>query len=138
MTGQSDILGAHVRLLSLSLKEDSRGSLLPLEFSELPFVPQRAFVTRVCAAGVTRGGHAHKRCRQILICLSGAIDVELIHAGRTASVRLETPEQALLIEPPVLSRQNLAQANGQLLALMSEPYEPDDYLEAEETAPAVS
>lgn len=53
-------------------------------------------------------------------------------------MRLETPEQALLIEPPVWSRQNFAQANGLLLALMSEPYDPDDYLEAEETAPAVS
>lgn len=138
MIEQSDILGTRVRLLSFSLRKDSRGSLLPLEFSELPFPPRRAIVNRVSEAGVTRGGHSHKRCRQILICLAGTIDVELFHAGNKAVVRLETPDQALLIEPLVWSRQTFVEADAQLLALMSEPYEPDDYLEADAAAPAVS
>jgi hypothetical protein len=83
-----------------------------------------------------RGGHAHKRCRQVLICLDGAIEIELSHTGRRASVRLDARDQGLLIEPPVWSRQTFIDADAQLLALMSEPYDPDDYLERENAAPA--
>lgn len=130
------ILGPHVRLLCLPREMDQRGTLLPLEFSELPFVPKRAFVTRVSEAGVQRGGHAHKRCRQILVCLAGVIEIEVTHAGETASVRLET-DQALLIEPRVWSRQTFAGADARLLALVSEPYDPADYLEEESVARTV-
>jgi dTDP-4-dehydrorhamnose 3,5-epimerase-like enzyme len=125
-----------VCLLRLPARQDARGTLLLLEFSELPFVPQRAFVTRVGEAGVQRGGHAHKRCRQILICLAGVIEVEVAQAGKTASVHLET-DQALLIEPPVWSRQAFVGPDAQLLVLTSEPYDPDDYLEQQTPAPAV-
>lgn len=134
---RTDILGSDVYLLHLSSRQDLRGSLLPLEFAELPFVPKRAFVSRVSEAGAQRGGHAHKRCRQILICLAGAIDVEVARDGEKASVRLEA-DQALLIEPRVWSRQTFMGADAQLLALVSEPYDPDDYLEEESAASAVS
>jgi len=132
-----EILGSYVRLLRLSAQKDSRGTLFPYEFSELPFMPQRAFVTRVTAAGVRRGGHAHKLCRQILVCLYGKLDVEVSRSGENALLRLDAPDQALLIEPGVWSRQIFVDADAQLLAFMSEPYDPDDYLEAEEAAPAV-
>ena len=72
-----------------------------------------------------------------MICLDGVIEVEVAYAGETALRRLDSPDRELLIEPPVWSRQTSVGAGAQLLALMSAPYDPADYLEKENAAPAV-
>jgi hypothetical protein len=123
------ILGSLVQLFSFPTSVDSRGSLLPLEFAELPFQPERAFVTRVSEAGTQRGGHAHKDCRQLLLSLAGEIDVELAHGGRTARVRLDALGRGMLIEPTVWSRLTFATADAQLLVLADRPYDPVGYID---------
>ena len=56
---------------------DDNGSLVPIEFASLPFVPQRIFyITNTPKYGV-RGCHAHLVSKQILICLQGIILVNL-------------------------------------------------------------
>jgi UDP-2-acetamido-3-amino-2,3-dideoxy-glucuronate N-acetyltransferase len=118
-----------VRRLRFPLQDDARGSLLPLDFGDLPFQPQRAFVTSVTEPRMRRGGHAHKRCRQLLISLGGAIDVEVAYRGERAVFRLEARDEGLLIEPPVWSQQTFTSASALLLVLASEPFDPAGYLD---------
>ena len=68
----------HLKLESVF---DNRGGLLPIEFNSLPFVPQRVFLTHHLDQNVTRGGHAHRKCHQILIPVVGMFEVKLIGLG---------------------------------------------------------
>ena len=122
------LLGGQAKLFRLPEHVDPRGSLRPLEFGGQPFRPERLFVVRDVPTGTSRGGHAHATCRQLLIALAGEIMVELRHAQEEAKVLLSAGERALLIEPPVWSRQTYVGPGAILLVLASEPYDEDSYL----------
>jgi hypothetical protein len=121
---------AHV--LRVPARQDPRGNLYPVEFSDLPFRPQRAFVVHAAEAGIRRGGHAHKRCQQLMMSLVGAVEVELGYRGETRRLRLDEPALALFIAPMVWARQTFLTPDAQLLVFASEPYDADDYVTAED------
>lgn len=117
------------RLIPVPSRRDPRGALHPFDFDALPFVPQRAFVVEPAAAGTTRGGHAHRSARQILVRLAGVVTVELFHRGRSVTVRLDATEKALLLEPLVWARHTYETADALLLVLASEPFDPTAYID---------
>jgi hypothetical protein len=118
-----------VRRISLVRKDDARGSLLPFDFASLPFLPRRLFVVHDVPPGTVRGGHAHKRARQLLVCLFGRIDVELRDGGRTEMLILDSADSGLLIEAGVWSAQTYVAPGSMLLVLASEPYDAASYLD---------
>ena len=114
------------RRLALPAHGDARGVLLPLDFDALPFVPRRLFVVHGVAPGATRGGHAHRRARHLLVRLSGVIDVELRTPDDAARVVLDRTDDALLVEPGVWLAHRYRD-DGRLLVLGSEPHDPEAY-----------
>lgn len=56
---------------------DSRGKLIPIDFNNFPFKPKRIFIVKDVPVGTERGGHAHKNCQQVLLCIEGEIKVDL-------------------------------------------------------------
>lgn len=107
---------------------DSRGTLCALEFDRLPFVPKRAFAVSGVPAGCTRGGHAHRTCRQFLICVQGRIEVLMRCQGTEGSVILEAGRAGLLVEPGVWCQQKYLTKDSVLLVFASEPYHPLSYV----------
>jgi dTDP-4-dehydrorhamnose 3,5-epimerase-like enzyme len=128
LTEIGSLLGGQARLLRLPAQADVRGSLRPLEFSELPFIPKRLFVVDDVPAGVTRGGHAHASCRQLLLVLAGEVMIELRYKQKQANFLLSANGRAILIEPEVWSRQTYVGEGSVLLVLASEPYDDDSYV----------
>lgn len=116
------------RLVELPLHSDSRGSLVPFEFDDLPFHPQRVFVITGAPNGATRGGHAHRSARQLLNCASGRVIVTLRTVSGGSSVVLDRQDRGLLIEPGVWSSQRFEADETVLVVLSSEPYRLDSYL----------
>lgn len=116
------------RLHPLPAFVDERGELLPLDFGQLPFVPCRAFLVRQVPLGQARGGHAHLRARQLMVCAAGEVAVELRHDGLSARVTLRPDGNALLVEPGVWARQVYG-AGAALLVLASHPFDPDGYVD---------
>ncbi len=57
--------------------EKNRGKLLPISFSDIPFVPQRIFVVTDVPPGETRGYHAHHQNQQVLVIVKGKIRIML-------------------------------------------------------------
>ncbi len=49
---------------------DERGSLVPVEFKVLDFVPKRLFYVTDAPKGCRRGGHSHKETRQIALIVN--------------------------------------------------------------------
>lgn len=120
--------GGLVRLLQISAWVDARGCLVDFDFRAMPFEPRRSFVIRDVPAGTTRGGHAHARAQQLLVCLAGTIVVELRHAGEMQQVELSDASQALLVMPGVWAQQRYSGPEAVLMVISSEPYRADAYL----------
>jgi UDP-2-acetamido-3-amino-2,3-dideoxy-glucuronate N-acetyltransferase len=119
--------GGRAKILQLRDCPDERGTLLPFEFAQLPFAPRRIFVVHSVPAGLSRGGHAHKNCEQLLVALAGEIVVELRYEGQMQQVPL-TVGRALLVGSHVWSKQTYLSADAILLVLASEPYESGSYI----------
>ena len=116
-----------VTLIPTQAFADERGELVPVEFSEYGFRAVRAF-TVTAPSGSVRGGHGHVAGRQILVRLSGEIEVEVRHAGRSGRFRLDSDQRAALIEPSVWARQTYLGESPAMLVLCDTPYRPDDYV----------
>jgi hypothetical protein len=99
--------------------EDARGSLATLDFARYGFQPTRAFLV-TAPPGSVRGGHGHRSGRQLLMRLSGEIEVEDLELNATHS--------ALVIESPVWSRQFYLGINPLMVVFCDTPYDPDDYV----------
>ena len=117
------------RLIEFPVKAESRGSLIPFNFAQLPFPPRHAFTVRGVPAGVTRGKHALRNTQQLLICLAGRLSVQLRAGGRSETVELDRPDIGLFIAENMWSAQTYLTAETIMLALASAPYDPRNYME---------
>ena len=116
-------------LIDLQRYNDDRGSLLPIEFEHLPFVPKRLFTVSGMLAETVRGEHAHHSGQQFLICLHGSIDILLRNESDEAKITLVPNGPGLLLGPNIWSRQTYRTDQSVLLVLTSEPYDTDSYLQ---------
>lgn len=120
---------AGVLLCRLVRAEDLRGSLVSGEVeSHIPFEPRRFFsVMRVPSKDV-RGAHAHRLCKQFLVCQSGSVAVVVDDGQVREEVVLEDPQLGLYVPPMVWSVQYRYTHEAILLVLASDPYDPQDYI----------
>ena len=94
-----------MRILELESFRDDRGVLTPITFDDFGFSAARAFVVRA-PQGSVRGGHGHRRVRQVLFCASGAIEVEVRHRGRAMlASTLDERHPAALLEAGIWAQQ---------------------------------
>jgi len=127
--GRTQWLSGSARLVELQRHDDERGSLLPIEFDRLPFVPQRLFTVSGMPAGTVRGGHAHRDGQQLLVCLQGRVDVWIRLRDDEARVTLLPDGPAMLIGPGVWCQQTYVCEGTVLLVVSSKPYDPGSYIE---------
>jgi dTDP-4-dehydrorhamnose 3,5-epimerase-like enzyme len=120
------LLGGAVRLVELESFRDDRGTLTPITLDELAFSVARAFVVRA-PRGAIRGGHAHRRVRQVLFRASGTIDVEVSHRGERARVILDQERPAVLLEAGVWAQQTYLDDDATLIVFADGPYEAAEY-----------
>jgi len=106
---------------------DWRGDLTPLEFSDLPFVPQRLFIVKNVEKGIKRGEHAHHKTRQFLICIRGEIKV-VTHNGIKYDETVLIEGQTALIEPYHWDWQEFLTGDDILLVVCSTPFDLNDYI----------
>jgi len=105
------------------------GALLPFELdSDLPFVPKRMFYVFDTPKDSIRGKHAHHTTEQILICLSGRIDVHCRDGKSKRIYSLESPTQGLYIPSMIWDECVYTLQNSVLLVLSSTSYDPKDYI----------
>ncbi len=124
-----------VRRIDLLAASDSRGLLTAAQYpEELPFVPVRIFIVTESPAGTDRGGHAHRKCHQVLIATAGTVVVEFDDDDGTASVTLSDASQCLHIPPLVWAKQKYATEGASLVVLASQTYDANDYVDDRETA----
>ena len=112
-------------ILELPTVTESRGSLTILQ-DALPFSIRRVFwITG--ADHQTRGGHRHRRTRQALAAVAGTVVVHLDDGVVRSEIRLERPNQCLIVEPEDWHAMDFSAA-AVLMVFASEPYDADDYI----------
>ena len=87
------------RIIELPKITDPRGNLTVAEaFTNVPFDIRRAYWVYDVPGGESRGGHAHKRLRQLVIAMSGSFTVTLDNGHEQQKYLLNHPWEGLLIE----------------------------------------
>lgn len=120
------LLDGSVRILELECFRDDRGSLTPITFDDFGFSAARAFVVHA-PHGAVRGGHAHRRVRQVLFCASGTIEIDVRHRGMHAQLTLDEGRPAVLLEAGVWAQQTYVGDDSTLIVFADGPYEASDY-----------
>ena len=105
---------------------DARGILSPIEFSHYNFHPVRSFVI-TAPSGAIRGGHCHKRARQLLMVIAGEIEIEARYWDSSVRFKLDCEHRAVLIEPLVWSRQTYYGDSPAMVVFSDTPYDASDY-----------
>jgi dTDP-4-dehydrorhamnose 3,5-epimerase-like enzyme len=112
---------------TLKTYEDDRGSLLPIEFSDIPFTPKRIFVVNNVPQNTIRGNHSHHKTQQLLICLNGEIEV-ILYDGFDEKIILLKKNERYLIESLIWDSQKFLTENSELLVICSTSYDINDYI----------
>lgn len=108
---------------------DTRGQLIALEaFKDIPFEIKRVYYMYDTADGVTRGFHAHKSLKQILVCIHGSCKVRLDNGIEKKIIPLEKPYEGLYVENSMWREMYDFSPDAVLLVLASEFYDEADYI----------
>lgn len=115
-------------LISLPTTVDDRGALSVCSVGYgLPFEPMRFFVLHETTKNVTRGGHAHRQQHQLLVCVSGEVELAWYVSHSRESIILDSPRWAFYA-PPMTWIDLLMRRGAQVLVLASGLYESEEYL----------
>lgn len=117
------------RLVELNHAVDMRGALIAGETTRhLPFQPERFFVVHQVPTSEVRGAHAHKKCQQFLVCLSGSVSAIVDDGTTREEFVLNRPTQGLYMPPMTWGTQYKYTDDAVLLVLASHAYDADDYI----------
>ena len=117
------------RIIELPKITDPRGNLTVAEaFTNVPFDIRRAYWVYDVPGGESRGGHAHKRLRQLVIAMSGSFTVTLDNGHEQQKYLLNHPWEGLLIETETWRTLDDFSSGAVCLVLASEPFEEDYYI----------
>ena len=124
------------KLITLESFWDDRGGLTALEEGkEIPFAVKRVFYVYgglgFPHTAVWRGGHAHKECWQVFICMSGTSHVKIETDDGEDQYMLTAPTKAIIIPPNTMFSYSLTK-DTICLVLCSHLYDPEDYIYPEE------
>ena len=113
---------------------DDRGSLVALEAKKtIPFDIKRVYYIFGTKNNITRGMHAHRNLKQVMLCITGSCKIMLDDGKRRESVWLNSPVRGLLIENLVWREMSNFSPDCVLLVLASELYSEEDYIRNYET-----
>jgi UDP-2-acetamido-3-amino-2,3-dideoxy-glucuronate N-acetyltransferase len=128
-SGETSCAVRGVRVLRNRTIKDLRGNLVARQLADgLPFQPQRCFLVYDVPTKELRGEHAHRRCEQLLICVSGSVNVLCDDGEHRQEFVLDSPEIGLAIGPMVWGTQYRYTKDAVLMVLASLPYDADDYI----------
>lgn len=118
-----------VTLHHLDLVKERRGSLAAVEVDRhIPFPVRRMFMVFDVPPGEVRGQHAHRRCRQFLVCARGSVTLVLDDGTTRQELVLDRPDLGVSVPPMTWGEQHKYSADALLLVFASEQYDATDYI----------
>lgn len=109
-------------------QESSRGNLLKVQTSEIPFEVKEILLIYNVPIGKVRGQHAHRSTSQILILVHGKVQVKATNRFGELNKTLEKPGDWISLPPLTWGEQIFLTNDAILQVLCSEEYQKDDYI----------
>ena len=117
------------KIIDLRKISDPRGNLTPIEGGlDIPFDVKRIYYLYDVPSGESRGAHAHKELRQLIIAANGSFTITLDDGQNKKAYTLNRPYQGLLIMPGIWRDLDDFSSGAVLLCLASEHYKAEDYI----------
>jgi dTDP-4-dehydrorhamnose 3,5-epimerase-like enzyme len=117
------------KIIEFPFFSDDRGNVRPVEFKNIPFVPQRFFTTSAHNENTVRGKHGHYECHQLLFSIRGNIQVNIKTSDFDEMVILEPNGKALYLPPKHWASQTFVKGDEILGCLASHSYDAADVYE---------
>lgn len=116
-------------IIELDKHHHEKGNITVVEnCKEVPFDVKRIYYLYDVPGGETRGGHAHKDLRQMIIAVSGSFTVTLNDGKVKRTFLLNRPYQGLLVVPGIWRELDDFSSGSVCLVLASHNYDKDDYI----------
>ena len=117
------------QLIDLPKIIDTRGNLTVVEqMRQIPFDIARVYWTYDIPGGGRRGGHAHRTCQEVVVAVSGSIDVQLYNGREWETYHLNHPYQGLYIGTSIWRTLEDFSSGAVCLVLASELFDEDEYI----------
>ena len=118
-----------IQIINFPINGDDRGSLIAVENNkEIPFKIKRIYYIFNTQKNVSRGFHAHKKLKQVAICVKGKCHMVLDDGKSRESVWLDSPEKGVFIQDLTWREMHDFSDDCVLLVLASELYNESDYI----------
>lgn len=108
---------------------DLRGDLVSLEsHKDIPFEIKRIYYIFGTKLGVSRGFHAHKNLKQMVVCLAGSCKFILDDGEKKEEVTLNSPLKGVLINEILWREMHDFSEDCILMVIANGYYDEDDYI----------
>lgn len=118
-----------VQKLNFKNLGDSRGDLVSLEsLKNIPFTIERVYYLVGTRKGESRGFHAHRELKQVLICLAGSFRMLLDDGINKSEVVLNAFNEGVVVDPMIWHEMHDFSEDCVLLVIASQHYSESDYI----------
>jgi oxalate decarboxylase/phosphoglucose isomerase-like protein (cupin superfamily) len=116
------------KIIDIPKINNAKGNIGVVENDTIPFDVKRVYYLFDVPSGAKRGGHAHKKLKQVLIAISGSFDVVLKNGKSKEIITLNRPDKGLLIENNIWRELENFSSGSVCLVLASEEFSEADYI----------
>ncbi|HYV88004.1 MAG TPA: FdtA/QdtA family cupin domain-containing protein [Candidatus Polarisedimenticolia bacterium] len=118
------------RLIALQRDASTAGDLIVMQaMADIPFAIRRVYFIHGIPEWAVRGGHAHRRCHEVVVAAEGAMTVTLeAQDGSQHRFRLAETTTGLYVPPLYWRTVSDYRPASLCLVLASEDYDPTEYL----------
>ncbi|OQM76234.1 sugar 3,4-ketoisomerase [Manganibacter manganicus] len=118
-----------LRFIDFIVQGDERGQLVALEgMHNIPFVIKRVYYIFGVSSGISRGFHAHRRLKQVVVAVSGRCRILLDDGRERVDAWLDSPDRGLVVGDMVWREMHDFSDGCVLMILASEYYDEGDYI----------
>ena len=118
-----------IKTVSFKSLGDERGSLVALEGNKsVPFDIKRVYYIFGTKEGVSRGFHAHRNLKQVVVCVTGSCRFVLDNGKQREEVVLDKSTIGLLINDLTWREMYDFSPDCVLMVLANEHYDESDYI----------
>jgi oxalate decarboxylase/phosphoglucose isomerase-like protein (cupin superfamily) len=116
------------KIIDIPKINNTRGNIGVIENDTIPFDVKRVYYLFDVPSGAKRGGHAHKKLKQVILAISGSFDVVLKDGKSKEIITLNRPDKGLLIENNIWRELENFSSGSVCLVLASEEFSEADYI----------
>ena len=116
------------KIIDIPKINNAKGNIGVVENDTIPFDVKRVYYLFDVPSGAKRGGHAHKKLKQVILAISGSFDVVLKDGKSKEIITLNRPDKGLLIENNIWRELENFSSGSVCLVLASEEFSEDDYI----------